>query len=206
MIDTVSKVLFETFDKPNEQIPLKFGKYFITIINKICSIDFVIKVVDEQKIQTFVEQLLLKLLINGLEQLGDRQEGQIMFKTLNSSILRILENCHPTIVFCVFLNLLRKYKGCVHIEKLPSIIVKCLLKVTKIMPSIIDQINVERILLAIHQYLIANSLNVSDNIPDENGMRITKTIVNEIVKLKKADIWRFYEGIEQHPEEDTHIK
>lgn len=57
------------------------------------------------------------------------------------------------------------------------------------MPSIIDQINVERILLAIHQYLIANSLNVSDNIPDENGMRITKTIVNEIVKLKKADIW-----------------
>lgn len=74
------------------------------------------------------------------------------------------------------------------------------------MPSIIDQINVERILLAIHQYLIANSLNVSDNIPDENGMRITKTIVNEIVKLKKADIWWFYEGIEQHPEEDTHIK
>jgi len=52
---------------------------------------------------------------------------------------------------------------------------------------------------------------VSDNIPDENGMRITKTIVNEIVKLKKADIWWFYEGIEQHPEEDnpeedTHIK
>jgi len=61
-----------------------------------------------------------------------------MFRNLNSSILRVLENCQPTIVFCVFLNLLKKYKGAVHIEKLPSIIVKCLLKVTKIIPSIID--------------------------------------------------------------------
>ena len=55
LIETISKVLFETFDKPTEQIPLKFGKYFITIIGKVCAIEFLIKVVEEWKIQTFVE-------------------------------------------------------------------------------------------------------------------------------------------------------
>lgn len=68
----MSKVLYEVFDKPIEQIPLKFGKYFITIVGKVCAIEFLIKQVDEQKIQTLVEQLLLKLLINGLEHLGER--------------------------------------------------------------------------------------------------------------------------------------
>jgi hypothetical protein len=106
LIETISKVLYDVFDKQTETIPLKFGKYFISIVNKVCSIDFVIKPVEERKIKTLVEQLLLKLLIPGLEHLGDRKEGQIMFRNLNSSILRILENCNPTVVFCVFLFLL----------------------------------------------------------------------------------------------------
>ena len=128
-----------------------------------------------------------------------------MFRNLNGSILRLLENCQPTIVFCVFLNLMRKYKGVIHIEKLPSIIVKCLLKVAKILPSIIDQINIERVLLTIHQYLIAPCLNPNPN-NDDVGIRMTKTIVNEIVKLKKTEIWNYYEGIESHPNEDIYIK
>ena len=74
------------------------------------------------------------------------------------------------------------------------------------MSQIIDQINIERILLTIHQYLVATPLNMSEQITDENGIRITKTIVNELVKLKKNDIWNYYEGIESHPDEDTHIK
>jgi len=67
------------------------------------------------------------------------------------------------------------------------------------MPSIIEQINVERILLTIHQYLVALPINATENASDENGIRITKTIVNEFVKLKKNEIWNFYEGIESHP-------
>lgn len=129
-----------------------------------------------------------------------------MFKNLNSSILRILENCPPTSVFYCFLSLLKKYKGCKHIEKLPGIIVKCLLKVTKIMPEIIDQINIERILLAIHEYLLAPSLTIDDTQGDEVGIRITKTIVNELVKMKKHTIWNYYEGVESHPEKDIYIR
>ena len=58
--------------------------------------------VEEKRILILVEQLLLKLLIPGLDTLGERNEGQAMFRNLNNTILRVLENCHPTQVFrCV---------------------------------------------------------------------------------------------------------
>lgn len=75
MIDTISKVLYDVFNKPVESIPLKFGRYFISIVNKVCSIDFIVRPVPEKKIMTLVQQLLLKLLTPGLESLGERNEG-----------------------------------------------------------------------------------------------------------------------------------
>jgi hypothetical protein len=48
-------------------------------VTKVCSVDFLIKTVSEEKIQTLVEQLVLKLLTNGLEHLGEKEEGQNMF-------------------------------------------------------------------------------------------------------------------------------
>ena len=79
LADTISKVMYDVFDKPPEAIPLKFGKYFISIVNKICSLPYVMGELEEHKVQTLVEQLLLKLLTPGLEHLGERGEGQVMF-------------------------------------------------------------------------------------------------------------------------------
>lgn len=161
--------------------------------------------VEEKSILILVEQLLLKLLIPGLDTLGERQEGQAMFRNLNNTILRILENCHPTQVFVVFLNLLKKYKGYNKIEKLSGIIVKCLLKVTRIMDQLIDKLNIERILFATHQYLITKPASNSSK-TDEVGIRITKTIINELVKLKREAIWEYYGGVDAHMTQDVYIK
>lgn len=152
-----------------------------------------------------VEQLLLKLLLPGLDSLGTKGEGLAMFRNLNNTILRILEQCHPTIVFVVFLTLLKKYKGYDKIEKLPGIIVKCLLKITRIMNQLIDVVNIERVLIAIHEYLIKKPLNPNAK-TDEVGIRITKTIINEIVKIKKEEIWNYYGGVEAHMTQDIYIK
>jgi hypothetical protein len=49
----------------------------------------------------------------------------------------------------------------------------------------------EKILLAIHEYLvIINHDNKTQN--DEMGIRIVKTVVNELVKLKREKIWDAY--------------
>ena len=38
LIDSISKVLYDVFNKTPDKVPLKFGKYFISIVNKVCSI------------------------------------------------------------------------------------------------------------------------------------------------------------------------
>jgi hypothetical protein len=205
LIDAISKVLYDVFNKTQDKVPLKFGKYFISIVNKICSIKEIIRNVEEKRLLILVEQLLLKLLIPGLDTLGERKEGEAMFRNLNNTILRILENCQPTEVFVVFLTLLKKYKGYNKIEKLSGIIVKCLLKVTRIMDQIIDKLNIERILLIIHEYLLTNPSSSSVK-SDDVGIRITKTIINELVKLRKDTIWDFYGGVEAHQTQDVYIR
>jgi len=69
-------------------------------------------------------------------------------------MLRMLENCNHTYVFCVLFNLLRKYKDFHKMPKLPGLIIKCLLKLSKILEKLIDKVDVEKILLAIHEYLV----------------------------------------------------
>jgi hypothetical protein len=205
LIGSISQVFFDVFSKTPEKVPLKFGKYFISIVNKVCSIKEIMRTVEEPQSLILVEQLLLKLLLPGLDTLGEKGEGQAMFRNLNNTILRILEHCNPTIVFVVFLTLLKKYKGYDKVEKLPGIIVKCLLKITRIIEQLIDKISIDRVLLAIHEYLSIKPVsNTARN--DEVGIRITKTIINEMVKIKKETIWEYYESIEAHSTQDVYIK
>jgi uncharacterized protein YoxC len=124
LIDSISRVMHDFFNKAPDKIPLKFGKYFISIANKVCSMKEIMMNVEERKILILVEQLLLNLLIPDLDKLGERGEGQAIFRNINNTILRILENCSPTTVFVSFLTLLKKYKGYSKLEKLSGIIVK----------------------------------------------------------------------------------
>lgn len=202
LVDSISRVMHDLFNKTPDKIPLKFGKYFISIVNKVCSIKEIMMNVEERKILVLVEQLLLNLLIPDLDKLGERGEGQAIFRNINNTILRILENCSPTTVFVSFLTLLKKYKGYAKLEKLSGIIVKCLLKVTRVLDQLIDNISIERVLLAIHEYLLTKP-NSHSSKSDEVGIRITKTIVNELVKLKRESIMDYYHAIESQMTQDS---
>ena len=51
------------------------------------------------------EQLLTKLLTDNLDKVGENKEGETILKNLNSSMLRMLENCNHTYVLCVLIDL-----------------------------------------------------------------------------------------------------
>jgi len=62
----------------------------------------------------------------------------------------------------------------------------------------------QKILLAIHEYLVTiDHDNKTQN--DEMGIRIVKTVTNEIVKLKQDAIWEDYKVIQSHEHPDNHI-
>ena len=116
-------------------------------------------------------------------------------------MLRLLENCNHTYIFCVLFHLLRKHKNSTSLPKLPGLIIKCLLKLSKILEKLIDRLDMEKILLSIHEYLLViNHDNRTQN--DEMGVRIVKTVTNELVKLKKEQIWVAYRVIECHGQPD----
>ena len=72
------------------------------------------------------------MLIDNLDKAGENKEGEQILKNLNSSILRILENCNHTYVICVLFDLLRKYSDFPELPKIPNLIIKCLVKISKI--------------------------------------------------------------------------
>ena len=160
--------------------------------------------VNEKEVYDLAEQLLTRLLIENLDKIGDNKEGEFILKNLNASMLRLLENCNHTIIFCVLFNLLRKYKDERMQPKLPGLIIKCLLKLSKLLEKLISRLDTERILIVIHEYLVViDHDNKTTN--DEMGIRIVKTLVNELVKVKGRSIWDSFKVIEQHEVQDRHI-
>jgi len=124
---------------------------------------------------------------------------------LNGSMLRCLENCNKTSIFCVLFNLLRRHKDNAVQVKLPGLIIKCLLKLSKILEKLINELDIERVLICIHLYLISINHEAKTS-NDEMGIRIVKTLVHEMVKVKKHAILESYKVVERHEIEDKHLQ
>jgi hypothetical protein len=119
-------------------------------------------------------------------------------------MLRMLENCDHTYVFVVLFGMLKKYKDNQDMPKLPGLIIKCLLKLSKLMDKLIDKIELRRFLVAMHEYLVViDSANQTSN--DELGIRIVKTLLTEIVKLKGEAVKEPYQAVENHAQPDKSI-
>lgn len=200
--DALTKVIVITFEKPIQEIPLRFAKYFLNVVHKVCCTKIIMKELNETSLFALVEQVLIRLLIEELEKLGEKGEGEAMLKTLNGTMLRMLEHCKPTLIIVVLIRLLTKYKTGTSLQKMTGLIIRCLLKLAKIMPSLIRQIEIGKILIAMHEYLVGSKLSSSEDV----GSKIIKTILTEIVKLQGPGVWEAYEDIKRHSVPDVHIE
>jgi len=67
-----------------------------------------------------------------LDKIGENQEGKIILKSLNGTMLRVLENCSPTDIFSVLIELVRKYRTSATTPRIAGLAIKCLLKLTQV--------------------------------------------------------------------------
>lgn len=110
LVDAHTVVLVDCFDREVSEIPVRFAKYFVTIVHQTCCCKEILNHVNEPHLLALTEQLLTRLLTDGLDKIGDEREGEIILKNLNASMLRLLENSNHTYIFCVLFNLLGKYR------------------------------------------------------------------------------------------------
>ena len=153
-------------------------------------------------------ELLNYLLINGLDKIGDNQEGNIIFKSINSTMLRVLENCDTTFVIKALLELIKEFQD-KDDKNLISLAVKCLLKTTHNLSNN-NTIKIDKILLQIHLLLLSLQKNNPDMTKKTHNSTLiittVKTIVGDFVKLKKDKILEDYSiSVKNHPMNDKYL-
>ena len=159
---------------------------------------------NENNLNLYTEEMLNRLLAEDEEKHSENNENETIVKTLNSTMLRILENANPNDVFSVLFDLLTKYRKLYSYAKILGLIIKCILKLTKCLEQMLPSIQPERILLKSHLYLIefASANNATS---DDIGIKTIKTVLNELVKIYKERIWEFYAVVQNHPTPDTYM-
>ena len=157
-----------------KHISYEFVSLFTQTVQKICSTKFIISHLSELELYHLCEEFI-KILVNENLAYKDSEIEEIL-KNFTFSLSKILELASSNCIFIVLLRLLINYKTGTH--KTIGILIKCLLKLTKSLNKIVFDLNLERILALIHEYLIANNSET-----DEIGTKAMKTIINELVKI-----------------------
>ena len=204
---TVSHQLF--FVKDLNTIPIKFAKYVSIVLCKLASNKELISNLSYEVLLDLSRELLKYLLINGLDKIGVNQEGNIIFKSINSTMLRVLENCDTTLVITALLELIKEFQE-KDDKNLISLTIKCLLKTTHNLSESINNIKIDKILLQIHLLLLSLQKNNPDmNIKTHNNNLIintVKSIVGDFVKLKKEKILEDYsKSVKNHQLNDKFL-
>ena len=198
IIIQITHELFEYVDNLNSKIiPLKFAKYLVTILCKLTSNKELIIHISYKVLYDLCYELLNYLLINGLDKIGTNHEGNIIFKSLNSAMLRVIENCDTTSVILALLEIIKQNKNNSNSNLLCNLAIKCLLKTTQNIQGIINNIQLDKILLQMH-LLTFNLDKLSSNNLEQNSqsdimiIRYIKNFIIDIVKIKKTDIMEDY--------------
>ena len=88
-------------------------------------------------------ELIKGLLTIGLDKIGTKGEGNIIFKSINSTMLRILENNEITLVIMALLELIKEFQEKDDVNSI-NLGVKCLLKVSDKLSENINIIQFEK--------------------------------------------------------------
>ena len=205
---TVSHKTFYITDL--KDIPTKFAKYLAIVFCKLASNKELISHLSYNVLVDICRELLNYLLIKDLDKIGVQQEGNIIFKSINSTMLRLLENCDITFVITALLELIKEFYEKDEIN-LVNLAIKCLLKTTHNLSENINNIQIHKILLQMHLLLLCLQKNNNKDLTKRTQssaliINTVKNIVSEFVKLKKEKILEEYsKSVKNHQFNDKYL-
>lgn len=143
-----------------------------------------------------------RLLTEDEEKRFDPVDNDSMVKTLNSIMLRVLENADQDAMFSVLFDLLIKNRRQHTYAKVLGLIVKCILKLTKALSQFADSFHPEIILLKFHLYILEFGAKQAEDI----GIKTIKTVLNELSRVYHEELFDYYaRAIQTHPKPDEYI-
>lgn len=191
---------------------IKFTKYLVIVLCKILNNKELIIHISYEILYDLSENLLSNLIIENINKTGanNNNNDNNIFKYLNSSMNRILENYNQTEVIICLLELIKKYRSDNEKYKIAGLAINCLKVVIKNLKNNINDIKVDKILIEIHCVLDNTGLtypglNVKNQL-DEMIIKIIKNIISDLVYLKKNKILEDYNnGVKIQQIKDNYI-
>ncbi|KAG0567085.1 hypothetical protein KC19_7G108600 [Ceratodon purpureus] len=173
-------------------------KYVLNTLMQTFQVKKLARAVKEGTLHSLITELLVWLLDERVLLMDD---GSQLLKAMNVLMLKILENADRTSAFIVLIYLLRpvgssKFAGrqqgttVVRNQKFLDLVVKCLIKLTKVLGSTLLEVDLDRILQSIHEYF--EELGMAEIRKragaDDKPLRMVKTLLHELVKLRGTAI------------------
>uniref|UniRef100_A0A2N9H0N2 TOG domain-containing protein n=1 Tax=Fagus sylvatica TaxID=28930 RepID=A0A2N9H0N2_FAGSY len=199
LVKDADRLVAKTFDFSLTGASSRSCKYVLNTLMQTFQNKRLAYAVKESTLDSLITELLLWLLDERVPHMDD---GSQLLKALNVLMLKILDNADRTSSFVVLINLLSPLDPSrwpspasneslsVRNQKFSDLVVKCLIKLTKVLQSTIYDVDLDRILQSIHLYL--QDLGMEEIRrragADDKPLRMVKTVLHELVKLRGAAI------------------
>ncbi|XP_075694010.1 cytoskeleton-associated protein 5 isoform X2 [Rhinoderma darwinii] len=157
---------------------------------------------------------VLKDLMNGLialmldSRVEDLEEGQQVVRSVNLLVAKVLEKSDQTNILSALLVLLQdSLLATASSPKFSELVMKCLWRMIRLLPEAINNINLDRILLDIHNFMRVLPKEKLKQHKSELPMRTLKTLLHTLCKLKGPKIMDHLSMIENKHESEleTHL-
>ncbi|GKV26713.1 hypothetical protein SLEP1_g35961 [Rubroshorea leprosula] len=199
LVSCLANKVAKTFDFSLAGASSRSCKYVLNTLMQTFQNKRLAHAVKENTLDNLITELLLWLLDERVPHMDD---GSQLLKALNVLMLKILDNADRTASFVVLINLLRpldpsRWPSPASNEALASrnqkfsdLVVKCLIKLTKVLQTTIYDVDLDRILQSIHVYLQELGMEEIRRRAgaDDKPLRMVKTVLHELVKLRGAAI------------------
>lgn len=152
---------------------------------------------------------VLKDLMHGLitlmldARVEDIEEGQQLLRSVNLLVVRVLEKSDQTNILSALLVLLQdSLVTTAGSPMFSELVMKCLWRVTRFLPETINNINLDRILLDVHNFLKVFPKEKLKQLKSDVPHRTLKTLLHTLCKLTGAKILDHLSMIENRNESE----
>ncbi|XP_068645428.1 protein MOR1-like isoform X2 [Aristolochia californica] len=199
LVACLASKVAKTFDFSLAGASSRSCKYVLNTLMQTFQLKKLAHTVKESTLDSLITELLLWLLDERVPQMDD---GSQLLKALNVLMLKILDNAERTSSFVVLINLLQPLDPsrwpsptsnenlAARNQKFSDLVVKCLIKLTKVLQSTLFDVDLDRILQSIHVYLQELGMEEIRRRAgaDDKPLRMVKTVLHELVKLRGTAI------------------
>ncbi|XP_035276020.1 cytoskeleton-associated protein 5-like isoform X3 [Anguilla anguilla] len=158
---------------------------------------------------------VLKDLMHGLitlmldSRVEDIEDGQQLIRSVNLLVVRVLEKSDQTNILSALLVLLQdSLITSAGSQKFSELVMKCLWRMIRFLPETINSINLDRILLDVHNFMKVFPKEKLKQLKSDVPHRTLKTLLHTLCKLRGAKILDHLSMIENRNESEleTHLR